>query len=151
MNNNNDLFVSDSLWYQDHPIYNTIITACRIILSKWPASLADVVGRHAPQSRRWRGACESERFALSRLRYYASVYTGKEQSLLSTTREIGSSVQSETRARVRARIINPRIRTHTLALCICGVVHCQAEITETQIGRCDCDGRRREPRAAAVL
>lgn len=28
------------------------------------------------------------------------------------------------------------------------VVHCRAEITETQIGRCDCDGRRRGPRAA---
>lgn len=79
------------------------------------------------------------------------VYTGKEQSLLSTTREIGSSIQSETRARVRVCGLSIRVRTHTLALCTCGVVHCQAEITETQIGRCDCDGRRREPRAAAVL
>lgn len=45
-----------------------------------------------------------------------SVYTGKEQSLLSTTREIGSSVQSETRARVRVRIINPRTHAHARAM-----------------------------------
>lgn len=81
------------------------------------------------------------------------VYTGKEQSLLTTAREIGSSVQSKTRARVcvRARGLSIRVRIRTLAPCTCGVVHCRAEITETQIGRCDCDGRRREPRAAAVL
>lgn len=46
----------------------------------------------------------------------ASVYTGKEQSLLSTTREIGSSVQSETRARVRVRIINPRTHAHACTM-----------------------------------
>lgn len=45
-----------------------------------------------------------------------SVYTGKEQSLLSTTREIGSSVQSETRACVRVRIINPRTHAHARAV-----------------------------------
>jgi len=53
--------------------------------------------------------------------------------------------------RVCAYGLSIRVRTHTFVLCTCGVVYCQAEITETQIGRCDCDGCRREPRAAAVL
>lgn len=112
--------------------------------------MTGVVGADTPRNR----ADEEERVkanALLSLFVTTCVYTGKEQSLLSTTREIGSSIQSEMRARVRVCGLSIRVRTHTLALCTCGVVHCQAEITETQIGRCDCDGRRREPRAAAVL
>lgn len=89
---------------------------------------------------------------LSRFRYHERIYTGEEQSLLSTTREIGSNVQSETRACVRADYQFAGTHTDTHVRCVrAGWFHCRAEITETQIGRCDCDGRRREPRAAAVL
>lgn len=95
------------------------LTACAVsFLPKLLASWADA---DTPCNRvDEEEACESGRFALS-LSLFLSLflslgslprtYTGKEQSLLSTTREIGSSVQSET----RARIINPRTRTHTRA------------------------------------
>jgi len=95
--------------HYDIILYIIITTYC-IILFKRLASLIDA---DTPCNR----VDEEERVkanALLSLGFVTtSVYTGKEQSLLSTTREIGSSVQSEMRARVRVRIINPRTHAHT--------------------------------------
>jgi len=84
--------------------------------------LASLVDTHTPRNR----ADEEERvkanaflslslslsLGLSLLHAYC-VYTGKEQSLLSTTREIGSIGSNPKRVRVCACGLSIRVRTHT--------------------------------------